>query len=108
MWICNICGQKHGKMSVGVSTFHMDICNWCRRLTLVTEDRDFGYPDLVVEPDMEDVVIYDTPTMTEDSKQKTIYDVWMEARELLPGRHVAVKELAYLENGMIKARLVVK
>lgn len=44
-WICDPCGQKHGRMPEGhLATWHVDTCGWCGEATSCTEPRDFRYP----------------------------------------------------------------
>jgi hypothetical protein len=43
--ICSPCGQKHGRVIEGhVATFYPGKCEWCGQETIVTEPRDYGYP----------------------------------------------------------------
>ena len=42
-WVCLDCGTKHGRIKVGIATWHVDECGVCRNQTLVTEPRDFGH-----------------------------------------------------------------
>jgi predicted ATP-dependent serine protease len=42
-WVCNDCGNKHGKPSTLVSTWHWGKCDMCEREVEVTEPRDFSY-----------------------------------------------------------------
>ncbi|HON84208.1 MAG TPA: hypothetical protein PLI22_08795 [Caldisericia bacterium] len=48
-WICNDCGIKYGKPRFLVSTWHQDKCDYCGEIKVVTESRDFGYPNLPKE-----------------------------------------------------------
>lgn len=54
-WICNRCGKlanaAHANYygscpRASISTFHTGICGMCGREVPVTEERDYGYPDL--------------------------------------------------------------
>lgn len=50
-WICGDCGKLHGKHPSNLgSTWHLpnsgESCGWCGSTSnVVTEPRDFGYPD---------------------------------------------------------------
>jgi len=41
--ICNDCGTKYGKYSVGCSSRWMGTCDVCGECKPVTETRDYGY-----------------------------------------------------------------
>ena len=41
--ICADCGDKYGNKPCGIATWHVGLCEICKRLTAVTEPRDFGY-----------------------------------------------------------------
>lgn len=45
-WVCPWCIKKAGGVQrVGtMAIFHKDICDVCRKITFVTEPRDYGYP----------------------------------------------------------------
>ena len=45
-WICHDCGMKYGKSRFEVSTWHNDVCDYCKESKAVTEARDYGYPQL--------------------------------------------------------------
>lgn len=41
-WICSPCGEKYGTVMEGhCSTIHEDKCDWCGKVTWVTEPRDY-------------------------------------------------------------------
>lgn len=43
-WVCVRCGNKYGRRSAGVCTYHLDTCGVCgEKWTMVTEPRDFGH-----------------------------------------------------------------
>lgn len=42
-WVCGDCGQKHGRRSAGICTFHIGECDICGRVEMVTEPRDYGH-----------------------------------------------------------------
>ncbi len=42
VWTCNDCGKKYGNKSVGIATWHEDVCDICGKKTIVTEPRDWG------------------------------------------------------------------
>jgi putative phage-type endonuclease len=47
-WVCQECAKKyggHGRHGA-IATWHPDICDVCNCWKIVTEPRDFGYPDL--------------------------------------------------------------
>ena len=44
-WICMECGKRYGRKSIGIATWHEDMCDICGEITSVTEPRDFGYLD---------------------------------------------------------------
>ena len=46
VWICAECGYKYGKKVIDYSTYHYDICEYCGKITSVTEIRDWNYPKL--------------------------------------------------------------
>ena len=43
------CRKRYGndpdKEAFSVSTFHIGICDWCKKKKPITETRDFFYPD---------------------------------------------------------------
>lgn len=41
--VCNECGTRYGKYSVGCSSVHMGTCDVCGEERSVTEPRDYGY-----------------------------------------------------------------
>ena len=41
--VCNECGARYGKYSVGCSSVHMGTCDVCGETRFVTEPRDYGY-----------------------------------------------------------------
>jgi hypothetical protein len=43
VWICLECGNRYGRRSSGVATWHEDMCDICGKIAAVTEPRDFGY-----------------------------------------------------------------
>ena len=42
-WICADCGERYGRRSAGMATFHIDECGVCGQKKAVTEPRDYGY-----------------------------------------------------------------
>jgi len=42
-WVCQECGQKHGKHNARMSTWHKGKCNICKKRKDVTAFRDFGH-----------------------------------------------------------------
>lgn len=42
-WVCLDCGDRHGRRSVGIATWHMGTCDVCGEAEMVTEPRDFGH-----------------------------------------------------------------
>lgn len=49
-WICAECGNRFGKRETHddksrYSTWHYDLCGWCGQYTIVTEPRDYMYPE---------------------------------------------------------------
>lgn len=61
MWICHDCGTKYGKPRDGVATYHNGKCQWCGKDKAVTEDRDYGYPELPKKQRTETVFEKTTP-----------------------------------------------
>lgn len=45
-WICRDCGLKYGKSRGGVTTFHMNNCDWCGEKKSVCHCRNYSYPEL--------------------------------------------------------------
>lgn len=48
-WICHECGLKYGRPKNVVSTWHVELCDYCGKIESVTEPRDYGYPELPKE-----------------------------------------------------------
>jgi NAD-dependent SIR2 family protein deacetylase len=48
-WICSQCGEKYGKSIDCISTWNLDVCDYCGNETIVTHIRDYGYPELPKE-----------------------------------------------------------
>ena len=45
-WVCQECGSKaSGGKQFEISTWHEDKCDVCGEVKMVTEPRDFFYPD---------------------------------------------------------------
>jgi hypothetical protein len=48
-WVCFPCGKRASDKSktkcFSVSTCHMGTCDVCGKFSVVTEPRDFGYPN---------------------------------------------------------------
>lgn len=47
-WICRDCAIVHKGVDfprAGVSTYHIGKCGWCGKERVVTEPRDYGYPE---------------------------------------------------------------
>lgn len=46
VWICHDCALANGGNTRPghCSTIHEDICGWCGKMKMVTEPRDYGYP----------------------------------------------------------------
>ena len=42
-WVCGDCGDRYGRRSSGVATWHPDTCGICGEEAIVTEPRDFGH-----------------------------------------------------------------
>ena len=50
-WICGECARLagHRRMHIGiVATFHIGLCDVCMKQEVVTEPRDYGYPDVKI------------------------------------------------------------
>ncbi len=44
--ICSDCADKAGGKRPMIACFHMNICDVCNEWTMVTQPRDYGYPDV--------------------------------------------------------------
>jgi hypothetical protein len=45
-WICGACAMKNGGYRrISISTYHNGTCGWCGEEVVVTEPRDWGYPN---------------------------------------------------------------
>jgi hypothetical protein len=42
-WICLPCGNRYGRKTCGIATWHPDNCDICGNEEMVTEPRDFGH-----------------------------------------------------------------
>lgn len=42
-WICEDCGEEHGRRECGIATWHPDECGICGEYAYVTEPRDYGH-----------------------------------------------------------------
>lgn len=42
-WVCQECGSKHSKKQYQVSTWHIGICDICKKEKPITQLRDFYY-----------------------------------------------------------------
>ena len=42
-WACADCGEKHGKTTAKVATWHYGECDVCKENKNVTEVRDYGH-----------------------------------------------------------------
>lgn len=42
-WVCKSCGEKYGRAAVGVASWHIDTCDVCGEMTIVTAPRDYGH-----------------------------------------------------------------
>jgi len=45
-WICHDCGLKHGRDSKSEACVHIGECHWCKKEKVVTQSRDYGYPEM--------------------------------------------------------------
>ena len=53
-WVCQECGSKASKKQFQVSTWHKDKCDVCEKIKMVTEARDFFYPEFEENYENED------------------------------------------------------
>lgn len=45
-YICHDCGMKYGKPRSSCATFYHGYCDYCNKNKIVTESRDYCYPEL--------------------------------------------------------------
>lgn len=73
-WICSKCGLKYGKSRDGVTSYHINICGWCKEKKSVCHARNYRYPEYPPNSDIEYSLI---------KKKETVYTPLIEEAILL-------------------------